>query len=430
MVGLNDIVITGIGCVTPLGIGIEAFRSALLNGQCAIRPYVTLSDVPKTTFYAAQIDDFDGKLYVTPRKALKVMGREVQIAFSSAHLAWQDAGLADFAPVPERVGVVYGTEMLPGDIADLQPSIVASVEQQRMDFSKWGSAFSNHIFPLWMLKYLPNMPACHVGIAVDARGPNNSLALEEASGLLALGEAASIIRRGAADLMIVGACGARTSPTRMIYRAPGVYDQHPANEATNDNYSSTGLRSIPFDVRRHGIVPSEGAVSMIIESRSHAMKRGAKILAVLLGHSSRYGRPTHRYGGSRRALHSAAQDCMRQADIAADSLAHVSAQGFSAHWTDIEEAAVIAQLAPDVPVTAFSSYFGTAGAASGLMELAASIVAVRAGKTLPTLGYSEPDPRCAIRVCTQTQPTQAEHLLKLSFTLQGQAAAVVVQCMR
>ncbi len=430
MVGLNDIVITGIGCVTPLGIGSEAFRGGLLAGRCAIRPYVTLSDENRTTYYAAQIDGFDGKQYVTPRKALKVMGREVQIAYSAAHLAWQDAGLTDFTPEPERVGVVYGTEMIPGDIADMQSGIVACVTDQHMDFSKWGGVFAKHIFPLWMLKYLPNMPACHVGIAVDARGPNNSLALEEASGLLALGEAASIIRRGAADLMVVGACGARTTPTRMIYRAPGRYDQHPESRPVAVGESTQPLRSIAFDAGRHGIVPSEGAATLIVESRSHAMRRGAQILAVLAGHSSRYGRPTQHYGGSRTALLSAARDCMGQADITADDLAHVSAQGFSQQITDIEEAAAIAQVAPDVPVTAFSSYFGTAGAACGLIELAASILAVRAGKTLPTLGYSQPDPRCPIQVCTRQQTTASEYILKLSFTLQGQAAAVVVQCMR
>ncbi len=425
MVGLNDIVITGIGCVTPLGIGCEDFRRRLLAGDCAIRPYATLSDDALTTFYAAGIDDFDGKLYVTPRKALKVMGREVQIAYSAAHLAWQDAGLTDFLPVPERMGVVYGTEMLPGDIADMRESIMACVTARRMDFSKWGGAFAKHIFPLWMLKYLPNMPSCHVGIAVDARGPNNSLAMEEASGLLALGEAASIIQRGAADLMIVGACGTRVTPTRMLYRAPGLYNQHPRSAATAD-----GPHSIPFDARRRGIVPSEGAATFILESRSHAMQRGAKVLGVLVGTSSRYGRPTRPYCGSRDALVSAAEDCLQQADIQPDELSHISAQGYSAQQTDIEEASAIARVAPNVPVTAFSSYFGTAGAACGLLELAASILAVRAGKTLPTLGYAQPDPQCAIQVCTQAQRTDREHILKLSFTLQGQAAAVVVQCVK
>ena len=425
MVGVRDIVITGIGCVSPLGIGRQAFRSALLAGQCAIRQRISLSNAERTTYCAASVDDFDGKQYVTPRKALKVMGREVQMAYSAAHLAWQDAGLTEVTPIPDRLGAVYGTELIPGDLMDVLPCVQACSTTGEMDFSMWGRAFDKHIFPLWMLKYLPNMPACHVGIAVDARGPNNSIALEEASGLLALGEAADIIRRDAADMMIVGACGARVTPTRLMFRAPGVYDQHPY-DAARVGHSRVG----PFDKGRRGIVPSEAAVALVIESRAHAVGRGADILAVLAGHSSRFGRPCQKYGGSRQALTSAALDAMAQANIKSSQLAHVSAQGFSQRQLDIEEAAAIAAVAGEVPVTAYSSYFGTAGAASGLLELASSILAVRDGLTLPTLGYTQPDPQCAIHVCRERQKTSQAHILKLSFTLQGQAAAVVVQCNR
>lgn len=425
MVGLRDIVITGIGCVSPLGIGRCAFRRALLAEQCAIRPRIVLSDTERTTYYAASVDDFDGKQYVTPRKALKVMGREIQMAYSAAHLAWQDAGLTDVSPDPQRMGAVYGTEMIPGDLMEVFPCVQACSTSGEMDFRAWGGVFEKHIFPLWMLKYLPNMPACHVGIAVDARGPNNSIALEEASGLLALGEAADVIRRDAADIMIVGACGARVTPTRLMYRAPGVYDQHPYDADISDRG-----RAGPFDRRRRGIVPSEAAVALVLESRGHAVQRGADILAVLSGHSSRFGRPCQQYGGSRQALVSAARDAMAQAEITASQLAHVSAQGFSQKQLDIVEAAAIAEIAAEVPVTAYSSYFGTAGAASGLLELAASILAVRDGLTLPTLGFAQPDPECAIRVCSERQETSHAHILKLSFTLQGQAAAVVVQCNR
>ncbi len=425
MVGLSDIVITGIGCVTPLGIGREALQQSLLAGRCAIRPVISLSDEVRTTYYAASVDDFDGRHYVTPRKALKVMGREVQMAYSAAHLAWQDAGLSDATIDPHRLGVVYGTEMIPGDVDDMQACIVSCREAGEMNFAAWGQNFPKHIYPLWMLKYLPNMAACHVGIAIDARGPNNSLAQEEVSGLLALGEAADVIRRGSADMMIVGSCGTRVTPTRLMYRGAGVYDQHPFDERADGE-----ARAMPFDARRRGILPSEGAVALVVESRAHAVARGANIMAVVVGHSSRCGRPTRRYSGSRQALASAAADAMSQADITAVDLAHVSAQGFSEKYLDIEEAAAIAQIAPNAPVTAFSSYLGTAGAACGLLELASSILAVRQQRTLPTLGYAQPDPDCPLRVCTHLQVTAQEHILKLSFTLQGQAAAVVVQCMR
>lgn len=425
MVGINDIVITGIGCVTPIGIGYDSFRQSLINQQCAISRRITLSDAGRSTFYGASVDDFDGKRYVTPRKALKVMGREVQMSYSAAHLAWQHAGLTDITPAPDRIGVLYSSEMFPGEIEDLRGAILACREAGEMNPAQWGPTFAKHIFPLWMLKYLPNMPACHVGIAIDARGPNNTIAQNEAGGLLALGEAADIIRRGAADLMVVGACGSRVTPTRLIYRPPGIYDEHPHDEQTAND-----PRCIPFDVRRRGIVPSEGSVAMVIESRRHAVQRKANILAVVTGQSSRCGQPTRFLNGSRVALASAAADAMDQAGLTAQDLAHVSAQGFSEEHLDIEEAAAIAEVAPDVPVTAFSSYFGSAGAASGLFELAASIAAVRDRKTLPTLGFSQADPACPIHVCTTEQVAREENVLKLSFTPLGHAVAVVVQCIR
>lgn len=425
MVGVRDIVITGLGCVCPLGIGRQALQRALWAQRCAIRQMVCLSDAQHTCYDVAGVEDFDGKQYVTPRKALKVMGREIQMAYAAAHLAWQDAGLQSESPAPDRIGAVYGTEMIPGDLMDIVPCVEASRVAGKLDWGRWGEVFEKHIFPLWMLKYLPNMPACHVGIAVDARGPNNSIALDEASGLLALGEAADILRRGDADVMIVGACGTRVTPTRLMYRAPGIYAQYPRSEEGVEEQ-----RGGPFDLRRRGIVPSEGAAALVLETRAHAVGRGANILGVVAGHSSRFARPTHRYRGSAQAVANAARDCMEQADITDHDLAHVSAQGFSQQGLDIEEASAIAQVAPRVPVTAFSSYFGTAGAAGGLLELISSILAVRAGCTLPTLGYESPDPQCAIDVCRQRQGTEQSHILKLSFTLQGQAAAVVVQCNR
>ncbi len=425
MVGVSDIVITGIGCVSPSGIGYDAFRQSISSGKCAIQRYETLSDEPRTTYFGAAIEDFDGKLYVTPRKALKVMGREVQLAYSAAHLAWQHAGLTEVTPEPERTGVVYSSEMIPGEIEELRPAIKACKEAGQMKFDNWGATFAKHIFPLWMLKSLPNMPACHVGIAIDARGPNNSLALDEAGGLLALEEAADIIRRGDADLMIVGGIGSRMTPTRAMYRPTRIYDQHPYDEAT-----VLEPRCIPFDRRRRGIVPGEGAVAFVVESRHHAMQRNANILAVLKGQSSRCGRTLHYLGGSCTALASAARDAMQQAGVDPTDLAHVSAQGFSEFNLDIAEATAIAEVAPNVPVTAFSSYFGSTGAASGLLELAASIAAVRDRLTLPTLGYEQPDADCPINVCMQQQRTNQSDILKLSFTPMGHAAAVVVQCMR
>ncbi len=422
MVGVNDIVITGIGCVTPIGIGRAALWQSLSAGQCGISRLHVTQDEQQLAFYGARIDDFDGKQHVTPRKALKVMSREVQLAYASAQLAWEDAALGSCSLTPDRVGVVYGSEMIPGDIEDFTNAIRACSRTGKMDSAAWGPSFSKHIFPLWMLRNLPNMPACHIGIAIDARGPNNTIAQEEVSSLLALAEAAAVIDREQADLMVVGAIGSRITPTRLSYRAPGLYDQHPLD--------TQAKRCIPFDARRRGIVPGEGAGTIVLERRSHAVRRGAKIYGVLQSSACGFGRPATHWGGSSTALSQVMHSALERASIAPEDLSHISAQGYSEQQLDMSEATAIAGIAPHIPVSAFSSYFGTVGAASGMLEMIASLLAAREGWVLPILGYEQFDQACPITTHSVPQPATEPWFLKLSFTPSGHAAAVVIQCIK
>lgn len=423
MVGVDDIVITGLGCVTPIGIGRQDFQANLLAGKCAIREHLRLSDEAETTYYAALVDDFDGKLFVKPRKALKVMSREVQMAYSAAHLAWQDADFGDLSIDPERIGVVYGSEVIPGDQNELAAAVAACREEGVYDRGLWGKRFEKEIYPLWMLKNLPNMPACHVGIAVDARGPNNTIAQDEVSGLLALAEAAMVIQRGQTDVMVVGGVGNRTSPTRMSFRAWRLYDQHPHDDSANAE-----LRCIPFADQTYGIVPSEGSAALVIESRRHAEARGAKILARVAAFSSRCGKPNSDYQGSWEAIASAADSVLKQADHRPDKLSHVCAQGFSEDVLDRNESRAIAEVFGETPVTAMSSYFGTAGAACGLMELTASLLGLLAGKRLAMHGHPGVGAAHPVNLCTKTEAAESNSFLKLSFTPFGHAAAALIEC--
>ncbi len=423
MIGLDDIVITGIGCVSPIGIGRTDLRDGLFEGRCATKQLVQLNDDDKTTYYGAEIEGFAGKQFVTPRKALKVMSREVQIAYAAAHLAWEDAGLVDATTNPDRLAVIYGSEVITGETNDILSAISKCSQNHEMDISRWGEVFPREIYPLWMLKNLPNMPACHVGIAIDARGPNNTISQEEVSGLLALSEGAGIIERGDADLVVVGGVGARVCPTRLAFRPADPYDQH-----AFDPNDSDSPRPTPFDSKRRGIVPSEAAAAIIVERRSHAAKRGANILAQLVGRGSSCGGPSQRFGGSREAITCAIQTAMREAEIGPDELAHVSAQGFSHSQLDIEEAQAIARTAGKAPVTAFSSYFGSSGAASGVLQLASSIISVCEGKTLPTLGTTSLDSDCPVRTVREVTATNKLHFLEISFTPHGHAATAIIKC--
>lgn len=421
MVGVDDIVITGIGAVTPIGIGRQALEQALLRGDCRSKVLFGTNGV-EPIFVGAPVDEFDAKLYVTPRKALKLMSREVQIAYAAAHLAWEDAGLTDSKPDPERIGVVFGSEMIPGDHLEVVEAVRSCSHDGVIDHSLWGINFSKSIFPLWMLRYLPNMPACHVAIAIDARGPNNTLALEEVSGILALGEAISIMQRDKADLMVVGAVGSRVTPTRLMYQKPAAYFKSDIINASSKYHSRA------FDSSACGIVPAESAITLILERRRNAVARQATIYGQVRSVVSRCGRPQSTIGGSSQSLASAARSALDSAGIDASDLAMVSSQGFSQPHLDRVEAAAIRQVLDSCPVTAFSSYLGTAGSASGLAQMVAGVLATRHRLLLPILGCLNPDPNYSINVCQKKQPTELTHLMQLSFTFEGQAVAAVVDC--
>lgn len=418
------IAITGVGCVSPIGTGRNDFLAGLLSKQSAIRVVQTLSDRHQTTSRGAQIEGFEGKQFVKPRKAIKVMSREVQLAFAAAQLAWQDAFPDEQQPDPDRIGVVFGSEMLHGDIGDVIPAVQACMTDGALDIAHWGTTFGKQIYPLWMLKNLPNMPACHVGIAVDARGPNNTIAQEEVSGLLALSEATQVIRRGAADTMLVGAVGSRLTPTRLSFRPGFLYDEHPLASSIGNE-----ILGAAFDQQRGGIVPSEGAVTLAIEELSAAESRGAQIQGFVRCVSSAFGRSTSEHGGSRQAISQAITAALRSSGVGKEELSHISAQGFAGKVLDGEEAAgILAAVGPDVPVCIASSYYGSAGAASSLMHLVASLLSVQAGTLFPAVGFTTPDADCPLDIVREPRKTDRRCFLQVSFTPEGHASAAVIQC--
>jgi 3-oxoacyl-[acyl-carrier-protein] synthase II len=421
MVGMDDIVITGLGCITPIGLGKENLLRSLENGSCGTRA-VWQSPTADRIYYGAPIDGFDGKQYVTPRKSLKVMSREVQLSYAAAHLAWEDANLESMDISPERVGVVFGSEMIPGDLHELVPAVRACSTSGTFNPLAWGTEFAKQIFPLWMLRNLPNMPPCHIAIAIDARGPNNTIVQEEVSGLLALGEAISIMSRGDADLMLVGAMGSRTTPTRIIY--------HPSELYLGTSYSQQieNHHCRPFDSHRAGIVPGEAAVVMVLEKRRHAVARQARLYGTVRAVSSRCGRVEEKWAGSTQALVQATESAIKEAGIEREDVACISPQGFSQQCLDRTEARAIERLNIPAPLTGYSSYFGTCGAASGLLQLASCLLATHSGSIFPTLGVCSPDPEFSIDICTEKSAISKSHLVQLGFTFAGQAAAVVVDC--
>lgn len=418
MVQRAEVVITGLGVASPIGIGGQAVWESIVAGRSGVRPLGALRHTGARVRFGGEVVGFDPKQYVTPRKSLKVMSRDIQLGFTAAQLACEQAGLAEGVVDPDRFGVVLGADMIYCDPSELTDAFRGCIVDGRFDFAAWGQTAMRQMYPLWLLKYLPNMPACHVAIARDARGPNNSITLGEVSSLAAISEGMRIIERGWADVVITGGSGSRIHPMALIFRE---------DKELSHREQQPAEASRPFDLLRDGMVYGEGAAAIVLESRRFAEGRGAPILARLLGYANtfeplRAGQPA---AGS--AIRSSIERALASSGVRAADVGQVNAHGASMVWQDQIEARAIRELLGEVPVTAPKSYFGNLGAGSGAVELAVTLLGFTHDVIPPTLNYANPDPRCPVNV-VHTQPAAlgSPVALVLNQASTGQAAAVVV----
>jgi 3-oxoacyl-[acyl-carrier-protein] synthase II len=191
----DQIVITGAGVVSPIGIGLVPFWEALLRGDSGVIRHPRLLALEAFAPFVSPVKEFDPRLYVPQRKSLKVMCNEIVYGVSAASLAMSDAGLGKVDISPDRFGVVTGSENFFCDPAAIQQVYARCLQEYgsiegRIEIGAWIKAAMRDIEPLWMLKHLPNMISCHVGIAYDARGYSNAILQGDVSSLLAINEAA------------------------------------------------------------------------------------------------------------------------------------------------------------------------------------------------------------------------------------------------
>ena len=385
----REVVITGIGVVSPIGIGIEQFWTSLCEGRSGVRPLRLLEGNDSSYGFGADVRNLNAKQFVRPRKSLKVMSRDIQLGVVAADLACTEAEFDSHPVDPERLGIVFGADMIMCDLDGLVDAYRGCMVDGKFDFSLWGQRALAEMFPLWMLKYLPNMAACHIGIAQDARGPTNSLTLAEVSSVSAVAEATRVIERGQADAMIAGGTSSRIHPTfwarRHIYQ-PSQRGDDPAAACR------------PFDADRDGMVHGEGAGAFILESRRHAEARGVKILARIGGFANTFEPRRRGQLLEGRAIRSSIRGALRNAGLRPDEIGHVNAHGLSTPLDDELEAQAIRDTLGDVPVTAPKSFFGNLAAGTGAVEMALSVLAFQKGLVPHTLNYQRPDPNCPINV--------------------------------
>lgn len=424
------IVVTGIGVVSPLGIGRDALWESLKDGRSGVR--LVESDERAVAYHGVggEIPEFNEsslkQQYFTEKdqkKSIKVMCREVQMGVAAALIALRDSQLDMSTIDHSRIGVEYGANLMFYPPVTLAEACKACVDESgEFDYREWGGAGLGAMEPLWMLKYLPNMPACHIGIFTDSRGPNNSVTVDEASPGVALTEALNILQRGSADMMIVGGTGTRLHSMKTLHTRLwdelGYDAEHPEASCK------------PFDKNRNGQVVSEAAACVLLEEEEHAKSRGATIYGRLLsGASSCVAKPDGT-PDIRQSVLNSLNAALKRADMNAEALGHINAHGLGTIAGDRAEAQALVSLlnGADIPITSLKGALGNAGAANGFIEIAASLLSLNEGLIPQTLHCDHPDESLGINVVHgEHRPTTNKLFASYNFTAQGQASAVILE---
>ncbi|MCA9038970.1 MAG: beta-ketoacyl-[acyl-carrier-protein] synthase family protein [Planctomycetaceae bacterium] len=419
-------VITGVGIVSPIGIGRDQFWNNLIIGASGIDRITSLPYADLPTNLAAEVKEFHPEEFIRHNKFLKTMSRDIQLGVAAASLAMKDSGLKENGIAPDRLGVVFGAGRISTSPLDLSEAAISCIDDDEFEMTRWGEDGMGKMFPLWLLKQLPNMAACHVSIEHNARGPNNTITSRESSALLALNEAIYTIQRGAADCMIVGACSSNVHPVDITKLS--LFELL----AKGDDDPKSACR--PFDFNRTGTVVGEGSAVFIVEDYEHARKRGAEIYAEVLGVGAGCDGNEELNGGPGTGIVQAVKQSMRKANIDPREIGHINAHGKSTLQDDLVEARAYHRLFNDdttkIPVTALKSYFGNFDAGSGAVELAGSILALHYGKVPQTLNYRHPDPGCQLNVIhDEPHKIKAPVALSVNRTQIGQSVAALLRAM-
>ncbi|RMF38145.1 MAG: beta-ketoacyl-[acyl-carrier-protein] synthase family protein [Planctomycetota bacterium] len=424
----NRVVITGLGIVSPIGNDLESVWSNLESGRSGIRPWKNLPQGVLPVQHGAEAQEFTGQiadygpleksLQRSIKKNMKVMCREIEMGVAASQKALHHAALGQVDP--DRAGCVFGSDYIltrPEEFADGVRSCRAAAGGQ-FHPRDWPTHGLPKVGPLWLLKYLPNMPNSHVSIYNDFRGPNNAITVREASMFLAVAEAVSIIRRGAADVMLVGCTGSRLHPMRSVNESkafPIATDRDPPSSMAR-----------PFDQSAEGIVLGEGAATIVLESFEHAQRRGADLWGEVVGSASGFG------GGTPQQLRDTIQRTLQASRSGAGDrwpdVWHLSAHGWGIPEVDRQEADAISAVldgSSGIPVVCPQSYYGNLGAGGGGVSLVASLLALRHGRLFPTLNLDTPLPEAKWTASRGDEPAGGA-FLAVSHTLHGQTCALAI----
>ncbi|MCX8022386.1 MAG: beta-ketoacyl-ACP synthase II [Syntrophorhabdaceae bacterium] len=371
------VVVTGVGLVTPLGVGIDNVWKRIINGESGIAPITRFDVTQHDTKFAGEVKDFRPEDYISP-KEIKRIDLFIQYALAATKIAMDDAGIEMAKEDPERVGVIVGTGL--GGLPTLEKYHSILLEKG-----------PGRISPFFIPMLIANEAPGHIAIQYGIKGPNLCIVTACATGAHCIGDAFRVIQYGDADVMVTGGSEANLTPLTV-----GGFNAMKALSTRND---APQKASRPFDLDRDGFVVAEGAGILVIEELEHALKRGAKIYAEIVG----YG-----YNGDAYHITAPCPDgdgfirCMKMAlkdgGINPDEMDYINAHGTSTELNDYIETLAIKEVfkekAYSIPVSSTKSMTGHLLGAAGAIEAIFTVLSIRDNICPPTINYETPDPKC------------------------------------
>jgi 3-oxoacyl-[acyl-carrier-protein] synthase II len=405
---MTDVVVTGIGVVTPIGTGTDALWDGLMRGASGVGVITSFDASQLPVRIASEVHDFDPSDYMPVRDAGR-SDRFAQIAVAAASLAWDDAKCSTLTLSPERVGVVIGTGI----------GGLSTIENEHKAFLAGGP---RRVSPFMVPRLMPNGAAAAVAMRFHLHGPNYAPASACATGAHAIGEAYRFIRDGMADVMFAGGSEAALTPL-----AVSAFARMGALSRRNDDPTKA---SRPFDAGRDGFVFGEGGGVLVLERRDVAESRGAPILARVAG----YGATSDAYhvtqpdpdgAGAAMAMRAA----LTGAGATPEEVDYLNAHGTSTPYNDRVETVAIKSAfgveAKRIPVSSTKSHMGHLLGAAGAVEAAICVLAISRGAIPPTINLDDPDPECDLDYVPEGPRTARVDLaVSNSFGFGGQNACL------
>ncbi len=430
-----EIAITGFGAISPLGLTAKELWQNICDSKSGIDKIRAFDASTFPCSIAGEAPEYKIRDYVPKsyRKATKLMSRDIELSVIAADEAFASAGLLTKynepqAPTidPAKTAINLGAGLISCDLDELAAAAKECVTDGKFDIHKWGENGMNSLTPLWLLKYLPNMLACHVGIIHDIQGPSNTTTCGEASSHIATIEASQVIQRGQADIALSGGGEAKVNPVVMmrqclLKRATSIANDDPKNACR------------PFDAKASGSVFGEAAGILVLENIERAKNRNAKIYATIAGtgQSNSLNPKYQHLESDGKAITIAIEKALTQAGIKPEDIDLIVPHGTAIVYDDQAEATgiqnALGNAVKDIPVLPIKSMASNTGAASGSLDLIAAVNAINDSTIPAAINFDSPQDGCSLNISKQKQEKQISYALCTSYTFGGQTAAIVLK---